>query len=196
VAFQAPGCAPAGRTSRSTASERFALGALEINHVAVNAIDLEASVDFYVSLFGMERIPTYTFAFPTQFLRLGNTQLHVFQRPCTATAFHHVGLVVDDIQALYLKSRELGILDSEAFFSPIYELPDGSVQLYLRDPAGNLVEIDAPDASVLDRAVVGEIPRLADLVPQTDDARGATLFHLLRPPPMSRATPSGGRSAA
>ena len=151
--------------------------ALRINHVAVNAIDLERSVAFYETLFGMERIPTYTFAFPTQFLRLGDVQLHVFERPGAATKFHHFALEVDDIQGLYMRARELGLLDGEAFFSPIYELPDGAVQLYIRDPAGNLIEIDAPDASLLDRAVVGEIPRLAEAVAQEARARGATLFH-------------------
>jgi len=39
----------------------------------------------------------------------------------------------------------------------VYELPDGAAQLYVRDPAGNMVEINCPDAGTLDRSVVGEI---------------------------------------
>ena len=50
------------------------------NHVSIHAIDLEESVRFYTEVFGMERIPTYTFAFPVQYLRLGDLQLHLFQR--------------------------------------------------------------------------------------------------------------------
>jgi hypothetical protein len=58
----------------------------------------------------------------------------------------------------------------------ISELPDGSVQLYLRDPAGNLVEVDFPDASRVDRSVVKELPKLEDKFPQSEENRKATLF--------------------
>ncbi len=58
----------------------------------------------------------------------------------------------------------------------MYELPDGSVQMYLRDPAGNLVELDWPDVTTLDRSVLGEIKKLGDSVPQTGDALKATLY--------------------
>jgi hypothetical protein len=50
------------------------------------------------------------------------------------------------------------------------------VQMYLRDPAGNLVEVDCPDASTLDRSVVTDIRKLADDVPQTPQSKRATLF--------------------
>jgi hypothetical protein len=46
----------------------------------------------------------------------------------------------------------------------------------LRDPAGNLVEIDWPDVTTLDRSVFGEIKKLSDSVPQTGDALQATLY--------------------
>ncbi len=46
------------------------------------------------------------------------------------------------------------------YFSNVYELPDGAAQLYLRDPAGNLVEANWPDASTLDRSVVGNVEKI------------------------------------
>jgi hypothetical protein len=49
--------------------------------------------------------------------------------------------------------------------------------MYIRDPAGNLVEVDWPDAATLDRSVVTEIVRLADERAQTGDAASATLYH-------------------
>jgi YD repeat-containing protein len=58
----------------------------------------------------------------------------------------------------------------------MYELPDGSVQMYIRDPAGNLVEIDWPDVSTLDRSLFPDLKRLGDTVPQTGDALRATLY--------------------
>jgi catechol 2,3-dioxygenase-like lactoylglutathione lyase family enzyme len=152
------------------------------NHVSIHAHDLEESVNFYVDVFGMEKLPTYTFAFPTQYLRLGDLQLHVFEREgdVSAPAFHHIGIDVDDFEGAYLKAGELGLLDTTAFFSPIYELPDGSVQLYLRDPGGNLIELDWPDVTTLDRERIGEIPKLADAVPQGEASKGATLYLRLR----------------
>jgi lactoylglutathione lyase len=73
-------------------------------------------------------------------------------------------------------ARELGILERDSFFEDIYELPDGSVQMYLRDPAGNLIEIDWPHVTTLDCSLLLELKRLADLVPQTGDAPRATLY--------------------
>lgn len=151
--------------------------ATSFNHVSISSIDVEESVRFYTSIFGMERIRTYTFGFPTQYLGLGDAQLHIFQREQTAAPqFHHIALNVDDLEAAWTRAAEQGLLDTTAFYSPIYELPDGSVQIYLRDPGGNLVELDWPDVTTLDRAVFGEIPKLADAVPQTEEGLRATLY--------------------
>jgi catechol 2,3-dioxygenase-like lactoylglutathione lyase family enzyme len=151
--------------------------AISLNHISISSVDVEESVRFYTSLFGMERIDTYTFAFPTQYLRLGDIQLHIFQREQTdAPPFHHIALNVDDLGAAWERAQELGILDTTAFFSPIYELPDGTVQVYLRDPGGNLVELDWPDVTTLDRDLFGDIPKLADAVPQSDEGMRATLY--------------------
>ena len=146
------------------------------NHVSVHADDLERSVRFYEDVFGLERIPTYNFAFPVQYFRLGDLQLHIFERDAPAPAFHHIAVNVDDFEQAYERAKELGILERESFFEDLYELPDGSVQMYIRDPAGNLVEIDWPDVSTLDRSRLPELKRLDDSVPQTGDALRATLY--------------------
>lgn len=146
------------------------------NHVSVHARNLEESVRFYVEVFGMEPIPTYNFAFPVQYLRLGDLQLHLFERETDAPPFHHIGINVDDFEAAYRKAKELGVLERESFFEDMYELPDGSVQMYVRDPAGNLVEVDWPDVTTLDRSLFPELKKLGDSVPQTGDALRATLY--------------------
>jgi catechol 2,3-dioxygenase-like lactoylglutathione lyase family enzyme len=151
--------------------------ATSLNHVSISSIDVEESVRFYTSMFGMERIDTYTFAFPTQYLRLGDLQLHIFQRERTdAPVFHHIALNVDDLEAAWVRARDEQLLDTAAFFSPIYELPDGSVQVYIRDPGGNLVELDWPDVTTLNREVFGDIPKLADAVSQSAEGMRATLY--------------------
>ena len=153
------------------------MAATSINHVSVHAHDLDRSAAFYERLFAMRRIPTPTFAFPVQWLRLGNQQLHLFVRSdAQAPRFHHVALNVDDFEAVYWTAREQQLQDESAFFAGMYELPDGAVQMYVRDPADNLVEIDWPDARTLDVRLRDELIPLSASVPQTGDALKATLF--------------------
>jgi YD repeat-containing protein len=153
-----------------------AVTATGLNHVSVRAIELEESVRFYVDVFGMERIPSPDFGRPVEWLRLGDQQLHLFQDDRPAPRFHHLGIDVDDFEAMFLKASELGILDQETFGPAVRQLPGGEVQMYIRDPAGNLVEIDWPDVATLDRSVVGDIPKLADAVPQSEEAMRARLY--------------------
>ncbi len=129
-------------------------------HVSVHAHDLDESARFYAEVFGMEEIPAPAFPFPVRWLRVGNLQLHLFQSEDPAPRGHHFGIDVDDFEAAYEKVRELGVQEKEGYFSNVYELPDGAVQLYLRDPTGNMVEVNWPDVSTLDRSVVGEIEKV------------------------------------
>jgi YD repeat-containing protein len=145
--------------------------------VSICAPDLEESVRFYEQIFGMEQIATYNFRFPVQYLRLGEQQLHLFERDADPPLYHHFGIDVDDFEAAYEKAKELGIQEEKAFFSHAYELPDGTVQMYIRDPAGNLVEVDWPDVTTLDRSRVPDLKRLEDDVAQTGDALESTLYH-------------------
>ena len=109
-------------------------------------------------------------------LAVGDQQLHLFHRRTEAPRFHHFGIDVDDFGAAYVEARRRVLLDDSTFGAPVRELPDGSAQMYIRDPSGNLVEVDTPDASLLDRAIFGEIPRVDDAV----TGAGATLYHARR----------------
>jgi len=55
-----------------------------INHVSIVAPDLQRSVQFYTEIFGAETIDTPNFGFPVQWLRVGDLQLHLFERPGSA----------------------------------------------------------------------------------------------------------------
>ena len=145
------------------------------NHMSVGANNLEESIRFYEEMFGMECVPTYNFSFKTQYMRCGTQQLHLYELPETTGKFQHFALNVEDFHAVYDKAAERGILDGP-FGSAVNEMPDGSVQMYLRDPAGNLIEVDWPDVETLDKARLPELSRLADRVPQWGDALRATLF--------------------
>jgi lactoylglutathione lyase len=152
--------------------------ATRFTHVSVSASDLEVSAGFYEELFGMERLPTPLFpGGKVLWLGLGDQQLHLFRSDGEPPRNHHFGLDVDDFEAVYLKAKKLGVLDSEVQGVAIREHPAGWVQMYLRDPAGNLVEVNWPDASSIDRSVVTEIAQLSDQVPQEGEAAEATLYH-------------------
>ena len=124
----------------------------------------------------MERVPAPNFpGQPVAWLRLGDQQLHLFQRPDPAQ-YHHFGIDVDDFEATYLKVRALELRDETTFEGGIFELPGGEVQMYVRDPGGNLVEVDCRDVASLNREVVSDIVRLADVAPQDDVSRTARLY--------------------
>ncbi len=54
------------------------------------------------------------------------------------------------------------------------------MQLYLRDPAGNLVEVDWPDATHARRETLAESMPLESTVAQDGEAARATLYHAAR----------------
>lgn len=147
-----------------------------LNHLSIGAENLDETLRFYEEVLGMERIPTYNFGFRTQYLRLGDLQLHVFELTDTIPRYQHFAIDVDDFHAVYDMAKERGLLDCETFRNPVNELPDGTVQMYIRDPGGNLVEIDWPDVNTLDRARIPEMKKLADFAPQEGEALQASLY--------------------
>jgi catechol 2,3-dioxygenase-like lactoylglutathione lyase family enzyme len=151
--------------------------AFRLNHVSVQALDLEESVRFYTEVLGLERLPSPDFAEPVEWLALGDTQIHLFVTQEAAPRLHHFGLDVDDFEAAFRMAKDAGIRDETGFSPDVRELPDGSVQMYLRDPAGNLVEIDWPDVTTLDPDVVTPIRKITDEREQSESALRSKLYH-------------------
>jgi catechol 2,3-dioxygenase-like lactoylglutathione lyase family enzyme len=147
--------------------------ATRINHVSISALDLEESTRFYEQVFSMERIPTPTFAAPVQWLRVGDMQLHLFLDESPAPARHHLGITIDDFDAAYeaVQSRT-----SDTWGWQLVELPSRQVQLYFRDPAENLIELNWPDADLLDRSRYPELRKLAEHIEQRPGSEEAVLY--------------------
>ena len=143
--------------------------AVGLNHVSVVATDLAESIRFYVDVLGLTAVATPDFSFPVQWLEVGDQQVHVFERPDPPPTSAHLALEVDDFVAVYERARDLGALDRTTFGYAVAELPGGEGQLYLRDPAGNLVEIDHPDGAAA-RAQIDEMILLAERRPQPEGA--------------------------
>lgn len=149
--------------------------ASRIAHVSVNAKDLAASVDFYVDVFGAEPVATPNFGLPVQWLRLGESQLHLFEVDVDPLSHHHFAVTVEELEPVYRRAEARGAFDFEAFGNHLVELPGDMAQTYLRDPAGNLVEIDTPGASRLPEALRSQLERLEDMRPQTPENMSARL---------------------
>ena len=148
----------------------------QINHVSVNARNLEESIGFYADLLGAQRIATPNFGLPVQWLGLGTTQLHLFERELTPTSHHHLGITVDDVAPVYRAAERRDAFDRDAFGNHLVELPGDVVQLYGRDPAGNLVEIDHHGVDRLPDDLRAQLKGLWELHPQSEENLRGRLF--------------------
>jgi hypothetical protein len=72
------------RDSAPAGMYRQAMTHAQINHVSIGAQNLQDSVQFYAEIFGAQLIDTPNFGFPVQWLRIGDCQLHLFERPAPA----------------------------------------------------------------------------------------------------------------
>ena len=162
----------------------------QINHVSIGARDLQESVRFYKEVFGAEEIATPNFGYPVQWLRLGTLQLHLFQRGEPAPNYCHFALAVDDFETVYRQTRARGIHDIDTNGSHLNQLPSGQIQLYLRDPGGNLVEVNCHGAEALSDRTRSELVRLTDRYPQNPSNMQAHLDL----PDLAGAPPRGLRA--
>lgn len=150
--------------------------AARINHVSINALDLAESVDFYVDLLGAEPIATPNFGIPVQWLALGRTQLHLFEAPLTPTSHHHLGITVDDLEAVHRAAARRDAFDFDAFGNNLVELPGDVIQLYVRDPAGNLVEFDMAGKDRLPAELRSQVKPLWGFNQQSEEQMSGRLF--------------------
>jgi Glyoxalase/Bleomycin resistance protein/Dioxygenase superfamily len=129
----------------------------------------------------MKRVAAARFPENVLWLGVGEQQLHLFKvDDSKPSSRHHFGMDVDDFEAVYRKAKELGVLDSSAWGASFRGHPTGWVQLYVRDPAGNLVEVNWPDASTLDPETLAEMTPLESMARQEGEAAIATLYHAVR----------------
>lgn len=155
------------------------MAAIEFNHVAVYGSDLDELVAFYTDVFDLEQIQSPNLGTPVAWLRCGDHQLHLVERDTEAPRYHHFAMAVDDFEAVYETARERDLFDRELAPPdglPMFELPDGAVQLYLRDPAGNLVEASWPDATALPPEIRDRAVDVAEEHPQSAAQSRARLF--------------------
>ncbi len=155
----------------------------KINHVTLIVNELEPAAEFYENEMGLEVIPAFVFDYPTAFFKINeDQQLHLTEWEDAQSFRGHICVTVDDFNSLFWRVKELGIIDIEPW-GKVRQLPDGAMQLFIRDPSGNLVEISSPPNYKIDPNIFEDDLYQGELyVSGRNDFRGyksedATLYH-------------------
>ena len=125
-----------------------------IQHVNVNVDDLDAAIPFYRDILGLPLDETPDQGFRSQFFRIGSTQqqIHMNEMPDQRQFRGHFCLVVPDFMAVFARAKAAGVIDV-APWGKIRQLPNGKMQMFVRDPSGNLIEIASTSSEIIDLAV-------------------------------------------
>jgi lactoylglutathione lyase len=157
--------------------------ALKINHVALIVKDLEAACIFYEKELGLEPLPAFLFDYPTAFFKFNDQQqLHLTEWEDVHSFRGHICVQVDDINTLFFRMKALGIIDIQPW-GKVRRLPDGAIQMFVRDPSGNLVELSSDPEDPIDLKIFeDELYQEGIYVSGRNDFRGykskdATLYH-------------------
>jgi catechol 2,3-dioxygenase-like lactoylglutathione lyase family enzyme len=120
---------------------------VDINHVAIRTLDLDATNKFYTEVLGMRLAKRPPFDFPGSWLQIGETMIHVMAGKAaydTEGKFRPVGGTVDHISISaegyddFARRFEQHRLDYREFAVP----EAGIMQLFVRDPNGILIELN------------------------------------------------------
>ena len=88
--------------------------------------------------------------------------------------------------SVYKALKARGAFEEGTRYADLWLLPGGELQMFARDPSGNLFEVDHPDASTLDLSSFAHPPRQLEAeVEQSPDDRRATLFLQRRDAPLA-----------
>jgi|GEM_PF-210781 len=134
----------------------------QIHHVTMIVDDLEKACEFYEGVLGLEPLVTINLDFPAQFYKVNDRQqLHVTEWDDKHSYRGHLCFQLDEFMPMFNKAKALGILDTGPW-GKTRMLPDGSMQMFVRDPAGNLVELSCKAGTPVDATVFAD----ADVEPE------------------------------
>lgn len=157
--------------------------AIKINHVTLIVDNLEKAAAFYQNELGLEPLAAFKFDYPVMFFKFNDEQqLHLSEWEDTPSFRGHICVQVDDFNKIFFRMKELQLIDITPW-GKVRKLPDGAMQLFLRDPAGNLVEISSAPGSEIDPLILeDDLYEEGIYISNRNDFRGyksdeATLYH-------------------
>ena len=119
---------------------------LEVNHLTIKTLDIEATARFYTEIIGATQLDRPNFPVPGCWLAVGGTQIHVMGGDGAldhngefvpgGAAFDHMAFMASGIEDFRDKFRNNKIEWKE------FEIPGADVwQLFVYDPSGVLIEL-------------------------------------------------------
>jgi catechol 2,3-dioxygenase-like lactoylglutathione lyase family enzyme len=125
----------------------------EIQHINVNVDDLAQAVTFYRDVLGLALDPTPDQGFESQFFRINARQQIHMNVIADARPFRaHFCLELPDFMGVFARAKAAGAIDLEPW-GRVRKLPGGKMQMFVRDPHGNLIEIASLAGAVIDPAL-------------------------------------------
>lgn len=118
----------------------MALGS--IHHVSINVRDLNEALLFYCDLLELPKLPRPDLGVPGAWLEAGSQQIHLMEMPDhKAPPAQHFAFQSQDIDADVRRLRQRGIEVSEP-----RRVAGVCRQCFFKDPSGNLLELNQPEA--------------------------------------------------
>jgi len=115
---------------------------LAVHHVSVNVADATAATDFYVDVLGLtRRRDRPDIGVGGAWLDAGGQQVHLIEGDVPSGHGEHFALLVGDLNATIAELRGRGIKVSDSMGIGT------SLQAFLRDPDGNLIELHQANAT-------------------------------------------------
>lgn len=112
---------------------------LGVHHVSIMTPDVGAAVAFYTDVLGLTvRTDRPDFGIGGAWLDAGREQVHLVEGPVPTEAGQHFALRVADLDGVVAELRERGLEVADPFATGVGR------QTTVRDPAGNVVELNQP----------------------------------------------------
>lgn len=120
---------------------------VDINHVAIRTLDVEATNRFYTGVLGMSVAPRPPLDFPGSWLKMGASMIHVVGGDCAlnpdgsfttgSAAVDHISIAAEGFDDYVARFAERGLDWREN------QIPEAGIwQLMIRDPNGILIELN------------------------------------------------------
>ena len=124
-----------------------------IHHINLMVDDLAQAVEFYGTALGLETVPTPDMGFPAQFFKINDVQeIHLNELQDVTPERAHFCLRVDDFTDQFRRMKALGAIEIKTW-GKIRRLPSGVMQMFVRDPSGNLIELSCESDQYVDPAI-------------------------------------------